>query len=399
MKYLLWLVGLFAAAVAFAIASHSSAYVQFVYPPYRIEMSFTAFFVVSLLLFAVAYGLIRLMVSFFSLSSKVRKFRIEHARTKLRALMDEMLSAYFEGRYADAEKAAVRAIARGEKSALPPIIAARSAHELRQYKKRDAYLASSEEKKIGDSTMRLMATTKFMLEQHDSRAALNALQEMHNRGVKPYPGALSLELKVQQQAGNWDEVLHVLDQLEKKASIDMSVAAQMRQEAWQEKIRKQTDLPGVTSCLKNVPGKIKKSNKFAATAARALIQYQGSNLAQQLIRDSLEAQWDGELVVLYGDCLSDDLVLQTEQAEKWLKQHPQEPGLLLALGKLCIKQKLWGKAQNYLDASISLLPSHGAFEALGRLAEKMGKQDDAFRYFQQAMKIDRPVVSQSINKH
>ena len=399
MKYVLWFVGLFAAAVAFAIASHSSAYVQFVYPPYRVEMSFTAFFIVALLLFVAAYGLIRLTVSFFSLSTKVRKFRIERTLTKSRALLDEMLSAYFEGRYADAEKAAVRAIAKGEKSALHPIIAARSAHELREYKKRDAYLASSEEKKIGDTTMRLMATTKFMLEQHDSRAALSALQEMHNRGVKPYPGALSLELKAQQQAGNWDKVLHVLDQLEKKASIDTSVAEQMRQEAWQEKIRKQADLSDLTTCLKNVPGKIKKSSKFAATAARALLHYQGSKLAQQLIRDSLEAQWDGELVALYGNCLSDDLVLQIEQAEKWLKQHPQEPGLLLALGKLCIQQKLWGKAQNYLEASISLLPSHAAFEALGQLAEKMGKQDDAFRYFQQAMKINRPVVSHSTNKH
>jgi len=399
MKYLFWFVGLFAAAVVFAIASHSSAYVQFVYPPYRIEMSFTAFSIVTLLMFAAAYGLIRLMVSFFSLSSKVRKFRLERAQIKSRALLDEMLSAYFEGRYADAEKAAVRAIAKGEKSALHPIIAARSAHELREYKKRDAYLASSEDKKIGDATMRLMATTNFMLDQHDSRAALSALQEMHNRGVKAYPGALSLELKAQQQAGNWDEVLRVLDQLEKKSSIDMSVAAQMRQEAWQEKIRKQTDLPGLITCLKSVPGKIKKRSKFAVTAARALIQYQSNDLAQKLISDSLEAQWDGELIALYGDCLSDDLMLQIEQAEKWLKRHPQEPGLLLALGKLCIQQKLWGKAQNYLDASVSLLPSHTAYEALGQLAEQMGKQDEASRYFQQALKIDRPVDVNPIKKH
>jgi len=92
-------------------------------------------------------------------------------------------------------------------------------------------------------------------------------------------------------------------------------------------------------------------------------------------------------------------MLQIEQAEKWLKRHPQEPGLLLALGKLCIQQKLWGKAQNYLDASVSLLPSHTAYEALGQLAEQMGKQDEASRYFQQALKIDRPVDVNPIKKH
>jgi len=52
--------------------------------------------------------------------------------------------------------------------------------------------------------MRLMATAKFMLDQHDSRGALHALAGIAaTAALRHHPGALSLELKAQQQAGNW----------------------------------------------------------------------------------------------------------------------------------------------------------------------------------------------------
>ena len=121
---------------------------------------------------------------------------------------------------------------------------------------------------MGDSTMRLLATTKFMLDQHDPRAALHALQQLRASGVKGHVGALSLELKAQQQAGNWDEVLHVLDQLEKREAIDVTLAAQLRQQAWLEKIRQQENLDDLTACLKNIPGDFKRRGKIAAAAAR-----------------------------------------------------------------------------------------------------------------------------------
>jgi HemY protein len=388
MKYLLWVLGLFAAAVAITIAaSHSTGYVLFVSPPYRIELSLTLFIVLSVLGFVFGYLLVRLTIAVLQLPSEVREFRLERAQKKARTLLEEVLGAFFEGRYAAAEKTAGRGMKLGETSALYPIIAARSAHELRDFKKRDAYLSAAEGKTIGDATMRLMAASKFMLDQHNPRAALSALQELRDSGVKGHVGAMSLELRAQQQAGNWDEVLSLLDQLEKRESIDAAMAEQLRQQAWLEKIRQQEDLAGLTACLKNIPADFKRRSKVAATAAHALILHGGGSLAQQMLTDSLNAQWNSELVALYGDCRSDDGVAQIEQAEKWLNVHRQDAGLLLALGKLCLHQKLWGKAQSYLDASNSIVPSHAAYTALGQLAERLGRSDEAFKYYQQAMAL------------
>ncbi|MDD2914373.1 MAG: heme biosynthesis HemY N-terminal domain-containing protein [Gallionella sp.] len=389
MKYLLWILLLFAAAVALTVASHNPAYVLLVYPPYRIELSLTLFIVLSLLAFIFGYGLVRLLTAALQLPAYVRKFRLERAQGKARELLDDALGAFFEGRYAAAEKAAARAMELGDTSALHPIIAARAAHELRDYEKRDAYLSAAEGRSAGDDTMRLMATAKFMLDQRDPRAALNALHELRDGGIKGHLGALTLELKAQQQAGNWDEMLNVLNQLEKREAVDVTVAAQLRQQAWLEKIRQQDDLAGLVACLKAIPADLKRRGRIAAVAARALIQQGDCMLAQQLLSDSLNAQWDSDLVSLYGDCQSGDCqngAVQIEQAEKWLNQHKDDAGLLLALGKLCMHHELWGKAQNYLDASISVSPSHAAYTALGQLAERLGKTDAAFKYYQQAMK-------------
>lgn len=385
MRWLLWILGLFAAAVAVTLAARNSGYVQFVYPPYKVEMSLTLFVFALLAVFVLGYLLVRLVLATLRLPEYVRAFREERAASKGRTAMMEALTAYFEGRYAAAEKAAVRAIELGEKSGLNPIVAARAAHELREFDRRDAYLADAEHKTVGESTMRLMAKTEFLLDQKQPQSALNSLKELSDTGMHKHIGALSLELKAQQQARNWDAVLEVMAQLEKRNAIDKVVAAQMRQQAWLEKLHTQaTDAVSLRALWKSIPADFKRRSKIAAAAAEAFSRLGDCQGARQLLTESLNTQWDSELVALYGECHSDDNIAQIEQAERWLNQHTDDAGLLLALGKLCMHQGLWGKAQSYLDASLSLEPSRAANAALGQLAEKMGKHEQAIAHFQKA---------------
>jgi HemY protein len=391
MRWLLWLLGLFAAAVAVMLAARNPGYVQFVYPPYKVEISLTLFALSSFAFFVTGYILVRLVFVTLQLPEYVRNFREERAASKGRTAMMESLKAYFEGRYSAAEKAAVRAMALGEKSGLNPIVAARAAHELREFDRRDAYLADAESKTVGESTMRLMAKTEFLLDQKQPQSALNSLKELNDTGMHKHIGALSLELKAQQQARNWEAVLDVTAQLEKRNAIDKVVAEQLRQQAWLEKLRSNTtDITGLRSLWKSMPREFKRRSKVAAAAAQAFSQQGDCQSAQQLLVDSLNAQWDSELVMLYGECRNENNIPLIEQAESWLKQHTDDAGLLLALGKLCIHQGLWGKAQSYLDASISVEPRHDAYTWLGQLAENMGKHEQALLYFQQAMQLAKP---------
>lgn len=389
MKFLVWLLALFAAAAALTVASHNPGYVQIVYPPYRLEMTLT-FFVLALLAgFAVVYMLVRLTLAILRLPSYVRTFREEHSRSKGRAAMMDALTAFFEGRYTEAEKAAVRSMELGEKSGLNPIVAARAAHELREFEKRDAYLVDAENKQIGEATMRLMARTEFQLDQKQPQSALGSLKELDATGARKNVGALALELKAQQQARNWDAVLDVLAQLEKRQGIETSLAGQIRRQAWLEKLRGQApDINSLRAMWKAVPSELRRDTRMAEAAAQAFLKMNEPDMAARLLTESLDAQWDSALIALYGDCHGSDVVSRIERAERWLKQHADDAGLLLALGKLCLHQELWGKAQGYLEASISLQPSRAAYSVLGQLAERLDKKEDAFHYYHLAMELE-----------
>jgi len=235
MKSLVWLLVLFAAAVAVTTAAHNPGYVQLVYPPYRVELSLTLFIVSLVCLFAFCYLTIRLLQATLNLPAYVRAFRQERAQNKGRSAMTEALTAFFEGRYAAAETAAAQAMELGDKSGITSIIAACSAHELREFDKRDGYLAHAENQTTGDSTMRLIAKAKFQLDQKQPQSALATLKELNETGKRKHVGVLTLELKAHQLAGNWDAVLDLTEQLEKRNAIESTLSEHLQQHAWGKK--------------------------------------------------------------------------------------------------------------------------------------------------------------------
>lgn len=161
MKYLISILVLFAAAVALGTILQNTAYVLLVYPPYRIELSLKLFVVLFLVIIMLAHWLMQLLSDTTKLPALVQKIRQDRAQNNARKLLDVTLRAFFEGRYAEAEKAAIRAIKHGEASVIYPIIAARAAHELNASDRRDAHLARAGREFHGDSTMRLLADTKL----------------------------------------------------------------------------------------------------------------------------------------------------------------------------------------------------------------------------------------------
>ena len=59
--------------------------------------------------------------------------------------------------------------------------------------------------------------------------------------------------------------------------------------------------------------------------------------------------------------------------------------LLLTLGRLCAEQGLWGKAQNYLDASLAVEPTCTAHLVAARLQERLGNTEAARRHYRESL--------------
>lgn len=96
--------------------------------------------------------------------------------------------------------------------------------------------------------------------------------------------------------------------------------------------------------------------------------------AMDEVESALRREWSPMLIETYGSLSGDDVEARLRRAEGWLDAHPNDANLLLTLGRMCVRLKLWGKAHQYLQRSLALVPAAAAWEALG---EAFGGQDDA----------------------
>ena len=131
----------------------------------------------------------------------------------------------------------------------------------------------------------------------------------------------------------------------------------------------------------------KNNSKLAVAAVRAYIVSGDCTTAHRIIEQNVPTTWDTELIELYAECLGNHVNRQIECAEVWLKSHPNDAQLLLTLGKLCTHCELWGKAQNYLEASLSVEPGHKAHFALAQLNEKLGKHELAMAHYNKGLEL------------
>jgi len=114
-----------------------------------------------------------------------------------------------------------------------------------------------------------------------------------------------------------------------------------------------------------------------------------SSLVVSVVVKSINNHWDTRLVEQYGKLTSINATEQLTTAEKWLQDYGTSDVLLLTLGRICIHLQLWGKAQNYIEASIGIRPSAESCLELANLLsrDELGKSDDATKYFKQGLEL------------
>ncbi len=385
MRTLIWFIGLAALAVGLTVAArYSSGYVLLALPNYRVELSINLAIIALLLLFLAFYLVLRTVTLATSMPARASEFRRSQERQRARKGLEEALRAFLEGRYGRAERGARSAAAAGEWTGLSLALAARAAHELRNYAARDEYLREMERRAPQEHDLREITRAELLLEERRHHDALDALRRLPDR----HTGALKLELRAHQLARNWDQVLALLPQIEKRKVLDPLSLAQIRRYAMTENLRREAvDLRSLREHWERLSAQDRRDSRVAAAAAQAFIAQGASVEAHRIIEDSLDESWDPALLALYVEGLPKDARKYLERAEGWLAQHADDRTLLLALGLLCMQQELWGKARSYLEASLAVEPSHTAFIKLGELMERLGKPEEASQAYREGLEL------------
>lgn len=390
MKPLLWIVAVIALAVAVVLAAMRSGanYVQIVLPPHRIELSLVFAVVLLIAVFAFAYVVVRVIAAIVAMPRQVQEYRAARRTGKAHEALAEALHEFFSGRYARAERAAQSAMDLGEQPGLAAMLAARAAHELRGFDRRDAYLAQGAAHLPAGDIMKAITEADLLLRERrpaDALAVLQTQPQQHTAGLR-------LELRALQQVKDWEKSLAVIDQLERRSVFDAAEAARLRRHALVEHLKRRAgDVATLDEAWRKTPEAQRRDPLVARAAAEGYLALGEGARAAAIIEQSLAQEWDSDLAALYGRCGdygdTGDAVPLIENAERWLAAQPHDALLLLTLGQLCARQGLWGKAQNYIDASIAVEPTYTAHLAAAELRKRLGDAPAVERHTQRALDL------------
>lgn len=393
MKTLIWVIGLFALAVGVTLfAQVNTGYALLFMPPWRIELSLNVFIIVLIAFVTALYFALRILAELAGLPMRVRAYR---KRKQTRSGLEKewgALLAFSEGRYQRAEKLASEAMtvsSSNESFAVNALLAARAAHLIRDFERRDLHFASLRQRLGTAHLATAMTMAELLLDERRFGDASTALEEA--RALSPkLTSVLRLELRLRQAESNPDAVLKIVEQLIRADAMNEEQARRLRIHACLQKLRQQQmNTHELTDWWRRLPAQDRTHPQLVQALSDSLLALGEADKARAAIETALDANWSSELTDNYGALKLEGEALEKQliKAESWLSQHPDDHRLLLTLGRLCRARALWGKAQNYLEASIAVQPTAVAHAELGQLCEQLEHNSEANRHYRASLQL------------
>ncbi|MEM9333776.1 MAG: heme biosynthesis HemY N-terminal domain-containing protein [Pseudomonadota bacterium] len=355
-------------------------YVYIKFRGYQIEMSVVMLGMLLLALVAAIWLVRRIFMAPRLIGEAAGRYRAARAGDKLMRGMIEVA----EGNFAKGEKLLGRAATTSDAPLFNYLQAARAAHLQGNVTRRDEWLKLAYEDIPGAGNAVLLTQAELQIdsEQHEEAVAtLRKLDEnSHNHGY-----ALVLLGKVYFNLGDWTNLADALPRIQKHGRIDAATLEAWTLRVHSEALRGAADADALGKAYAAVPRKLLSKPTILEDYFESLIRTQQHDKAEAELGKAIGKEWRGFLVRLFGKVEGSDPSKQLTKAEGWLNQHPEDPDLLLAAARLCLRNELWGKARSYLESVITLRPSPEAYQVYGKLLNQLGESDAAAEAFRDGL--------------
>ena len=355
-------------------------YVYILFRGYRVEMSVVALGLFFVLLLLAIWFIRRLIMAPRLIGEAAGRYRAARAGDKLMRGMIEVA----EGNFAKGEKLLGRAAPTSSAPLFNYLQAARAAHLQGNGTRRDEWLKLAYEDTPGASNAVLLTQAELQIDSEQYEEAIATLRRLdensHNHGY-----ALALLGKVYANLGDWTNLAEALPRIQKHGRLDPATLEVWTLRVHCEALRAAGDADAVTKAYAAVPRKLTTHPTILEDYFEALIRTDQHDKAEAELAKAIGKDWRGFLVRLFGKVEGSDPTRQLKKAESWLAQHPEDPDLLLAAARLCLRTELWGKARSYLESVITLRPSPEAYQVYGKLLNQLGEADTAAEAFRDGL--------------
>ena len=362
MRSLFWLLAVFAAAVALVILGRIDAgYVLLIFPPYRVE--------VSMLFFAIARWSRVFALLYGAAAAPPRRIACRPpCAPTARGGGGSGRTRRSPARCRPTTKAAMRARRRrrhlafegGPAPGVAALLAARAAHQMRDFQRRDRWLERADAGGERVQTARLVSRAELALEDRDFAAAREALRSLH--GARPkHIATTRMLLRASAAQAPGTRCCGSPTQLGKRDAIAPALAEEYKVQATVELLARSGDDAGAFERRwRAVAARDQIQPRVAAAAARHATALGKAQMAREILERALAAEWSPQLVALYGEL---PRAWMTGSPLRGARAHRARgelaarararPRLLATLGRLCVQAALWGKARSFLEASLS----------------------------------------------
>lgn len=295
---------------------------------------------------------------------------------------------YLQGNWPSAVNNLRRGVTRSDMPALNYLGAAAASFNVGDNSAAEALLRQAEEGSASDALTVGLLRTRMLLQDNRFDAALPLVEGLHRKAPN-HPTLLRLLASTKKGLRDWHGVELLLPDLKKYQAVSSAELESLEVEVYREVINgfalsksarrsaaeQQSELDHLWERL---PSRLQKHSELVAAYVGQLHRLGADSKAETRLRKFINQHWQSDLVPLYAS-LQGDTASQLIVAEAWLRDHPDDPVLLQALARLCLRSQLWGKAKDYFEAALRLKPSPELWLELGELLQILqdakGSQD------------------------
>ncbi len=380
------LVALVIAVVVALLAMEDPGYVLIAVGNWTVETTLVLSVVVLMLGFALGYFLIRSGIKLLAVPREMRQWQQHRRERKALKALTAGLIDLAEGHWQSAEKKLLKYVDDSEASLLNYLAAARAAQALGAEQRRDHYLKLAHERHPTADIAVGLTQAELQLQQQQLEQALATLRHLQQLAPKNAQ-VLKALTKVYQRLGEWEHLLELVPLLRKRKVLEPQTLEQLCRQAYLALLQGARNKDQLAATWSRIPGKLQDEETLLLRYVQRLQDLGEGALAEPLLRHALRRKFSEPLVLLYGRIDSADPSRQLALVESLLEEHPNNAAALLTAGRLCLRNKLWGKARSYLEASLNAQPTAEAYNELGNLLERMNETEAAAECFREGLRL------------
>lgn len=354
---------------------------------YTIESSLVFTIIVLVVVFILLYLGVRFYANLKSVGKGYRVWRSRRSQDKANEFLVKGLLALSEGKWSEAEKDVLKYTEKNQPALLNYLAAARAAQEQGAYERRDDYLKSAHQTTPNADVAVGLTQAQLQLDQNQLEQALATLRRLQQLDPK-HKQVLKTLARLYMDLADWEHVVEIIPALRKRKIFPEAHIEHMEQTAYSallDQAARQGEQKPLQDLWYRIPQAMQEKETISVKYIGYLFDAGAGDLAEPLIRNALRRYWSEPLVRYYGLLKSADSKAQLAHAEAWLSNHENNGVLLLTLGRLCLRNGLWGKARSYLEASVGAGQLPEAYNELGFLLEQMGEADKAIECYRQGL--------------